>query len=156
MSYHLFPIEEIPPRTEVVIVARSEGRNWIPTSGVKGELLFVNTRQTVSFQINFSNSMSNDGRVCYVNAAVSPNAELKDGQWRISREIIDNQKNYEVLVTIIKSHRFGSMRMTSTRLGDQHPKSNIDLVKDYPARDLNTKVLPPNSYDEPLKEEQPK
>jgi len=149
VSYHLFPIEEIPPRTEVVIVARSEGRNWIPTSGVKGELLFVDTRQTVSFQINFSNSMSNDGRVCHVNAAVSPSADLKDGQWRISREIIDNQKNYEVLVTIGKSHRFGSIRMTSTRLGDQQPKVIDDLSKDDP-----TKVQSLNN--ESVKVQQPK
>ncbi|KAL7515999.1 hypothetical protein ACHAWX_001059 [Stephanocyclus meneghinianus] len=122
VTYHLFPIEEIPSRTEVVCVARSEGRNWIPTSGIKGDLIFVNPCQTVSFHISFSNSLNSDGRRCSVNAAVSPGTDVSDGNWRISKEIIDNQKNYEVLVSIGKIQRFGSIRKISPQSSDQHPK----------------------------------
>jgi hypothetical protein len=122
-TYHLYPIEEIPPRTEVVFVARSEGRNWIPTSGVKGDLTFVNLHQTVTFQISFSNSLNIDGRRFRVNAAVSPGADISDGNWRISKEIIDDLKNYESLVII---RRFGNIRNGSPRSRDQNRKVAIE------------------------------
>ena len=44
--YHMFPIAEIPVRTEVVICARAAGTNWISTSGIDGELVYVNKSGT--------------------------------------------------------------------------------------------------------------
>jgi hypothetical protein len=46
VMYHMFPIAEIPVRTEVVICARAAGTNWISTSGIDGELVYVNKSGT--------------------------------------------------------------------------------------------------------------
>ena len=113
-TYHLYPIEEIPPRTEVVFVARSDGRNWLPTSGITGNLTFVNLHQTVSFQIRFTNGLNIDRRMFSVNADVS-GADVSDNDWQISKEI------YEALVVIGKrSIRFGSINQHQKDANEQY------------------------------------
>ena len=108
VSYHLFPIEEIPPRTEVVIAARSSGTNWIPTSGINGELVFANKHQTWTFHIQFSNSLSRGDRTCKVNAVqVGSDTNKSVGKWRISHETIDHLNNHEVFVSIDKRRSAG-------------------------------------------------
>ena len=97
--------------TEVVMAARSTGTNWVPTSGIEGELVFANASQTWTFQIRFANSFNNMGaRKCNVDAT-----PLKyKGNWRITREIIDHHNNYEVFVTIDKSERVGMNGLADT------------------------------------------
>ncbi|KAL3804439.1 hypothetical protein ACHAW5_008285 [Stephanodiscus triporus] len=108
--YHLFPISEIPARTEVVIAARSLGNKWFPTSGIDGELVFVNKSGTWIFRINFSNggfgfttckttSMRYDDPIQRSDVQVE-RGEDKDSVWRISHETIDQKRNSEVLVQV--------------------------------------------------------
>ena len=111
-TYHLFPIEEIPPRTEAVMVARSTGTRWIPTSGISGELMFVNASQTWTFKIRFANTFNNIGvRQCTVDALplVQPGLlnNSSNEKWRISRETIDHHNNHEVFVAIGQWRRLG-------------------------------------------------
>lgn len=108
--YHLFPISEIPARTEAVIAARSLGSKWFPTSGIDGELVFVNKSGTWIFRINFSNggfgfttckttSMRYDDPNQRSDVQVE-RGEDKDSVWRVSHETIDQKRNSEVLVKI--------------------------------------------------------
>jgi hypothetical protein len=109
--YHLFPIAEIPIRTEVVIAARSSGNNWFPTGGIDGELVFVNKSGTWSFHVNFCNGIGNGGTTCktkamhYVDSkhrsdVPVESGEAEDSVWRISHETVDEKRNNEVLVQI--------------------------------------------------------
>ena len=41
VANQLLPISEIPPRTEVVMVAHSKARLGVPTEGVQGALLYA-------------------------------------------------------------------------------------------------------------------
>ena len=109
--YHLFPINEIPGRTEVVIAARSTGNKWFPTSGIDGELVFVNKSGTWIFHINFQNGVGLGGTTCMTKAMhyVDPKrrsdvliepGEPEDSAWRVSHETIDQKRNNEFLVQI--------------------------------------------------------
>ena len=109
--YRLFPINEIPGRTEVVIAARSTGNKWFPTSGIDGELVFVNKSGTWIFHINFQNGVGLGGTTCMTKAMhyVDPkrrsdvpieSGEPEDSVWRVSHETIDQKRNNEFLVQI--------------------------------------------------------
>jgi hypothetical protein len=110
-TYRLFPIAEIPVRTEVVIAARSNGNKWFPTSGIDGELVFVNKSGTWIFHINFSNGVGLGGTSCktiamhYADPKLRSNLQIESGEaensvWKISHETIDQKRNNEVLVQI--------------------------------------------------------
>jgi hypothetical protein len=110
-TYRLFPIAEIPIRTEVVIAARSNGSKWFPTSGIDGELVFVNKSATWIFHIYFSNGVGLGGTSCktiamhYADPKLRSNLQIESGEaensvWKISHETIDQKRNNEVLVQI--------------------------------------------------------
>ncbi|KAL3816854.1 hypothetical protein ACHAXA_005132 [Cyclostephanos tholiformis] len=109
--YRLFPIAEIPIRTEVVIAARSTGNKWFPTSGIDGELVFVNKSGTWIFHIHFSNGVGLGGTSCrtmamhYADPKLRSDVQIESGEaensvWKISHETIDQKRNNEVLVQI--------------------------------------------------------
>jgi PH domain len=116
--YHLYPISEIPPRTEVVIAARSNGA-WLATSGVDGEIVYTCLDETWRFRISFCSGLINHNRKCHVEAVPSPvsGSDSESGSasdtsdamlpnhnpnevWQISREELDRKANSEFLILI--------------------------------------------------------
>ena len=103
--YHLYPIEEIPPRTEAVIVARSGGVNLVPTSGIQGQLVFVNKNGSWSFRVSFVNHLGGADRRCETKASRHKvlGASEDDNmmiRWTMTHETVDQDCNNEVMVTI--------------------------------------------------------
>lgn len=106
VSYHLYPVTEIPPRTEVIVVARSGG-GWVPTSGIEGEIVYENRDESWIFRISFRNELLRNVRTCQVQASRLAGAnDAPDGGniseqfWQISREELDCKSNNEILVSI--------------------------------------------------------
>ena len=104
--YHLYPGTEIPPRTEVVIVARSKGGRWMAMSGIDGDLVYTNRSETWTFRIRFCNERFAPVRRCDVKASrVTQKNEEEDNSltepfWQMSREELDRKQNNEVVVSI--------------------------------------------------------
>jgi len=114
VCHFLYPITEIPPRTEVVIATRSNG-GWVPTSGIEGDIVYTNRDETWSFRINFFNELLKSKRKCQVQALYKGdvdiasddggdgdgnNGSIRDQYWQISRDEVDRKANNEVIVTI--------------------------------------------------------
>ncbi|KAL3919679.1 MAG: hypothetical protein SGILL_003638, partial [Bacillariaceae sp.] len=109
VCYHLYPITEILPRSEVVIAAQNTGR-LIPTSGIQGDVVYTNKDETWMFRIRFSNPLLGSARTCRVQAKNLMNdgddgtdedmKESNDQFWRIEKQELDIKANNEVLVTI--------------------------------------------------------
>lgn len=109
--YHLYPISEIPPRTEVVIAARSNGA-WLPTSGIDGEIVYMSQDESWRFRISFSSGLIIHNRKCHVEALVASGSDRESSSaedssdanpnevWHISREELDQKANSEFLITI--------------------------------------------------------
>jgi hypothetical protein len=111
--YHLYPGTEIPPRTEVVIVARSKGGRWIATSGIDGELVYTNRSETWNFRVRFTNERFAPVRRCDVMASRVSSTKDDDEDdyvltaepfWHMSREELDRKQNNEVIVSIDSLH----------------------------------------------------
>mmetsp|Transcript_49561 Transcript_49561/g.120273 ORF Transcript_49561/g.120273 Transcript_49561/m.120273 type:complete len:586 (-) Transcript_49561:118-1875(-) len=117
--YHLFPITEIPARTEAVIVSRSKGSNRFRTSGIDGELVYVDKSGTTAFHIAFSNGLITGDSSCntYVvrdqqssiatGTALESNdydktSKMSNSNWQVSHETIAAKNNSEVVVEIFK------------------------------------------------------
>lgn len=107
VACHLYPVTEIPPRSEVIIAARSGGSAWVPTSGIKGEIVYTNRDESWNFKISFRNALIGNIRRCRVDAfpvssgddSVSLNM-VDERYWQISKEELDRKANNELLVTI--------------------------------------------------------
>jgi len=104
--YHLYPVSEIPPRTEVVIAARSS-TPWVGTSGILGEIAYTNRNQSWEFRISFRNERRismRQSRQCQVKATMlvekAKNEAEPNPYWQIERDEIDRKANNEVVVSI--------------------------------------------------------
>ena len=101
----LLPPDQIPPRTEVVVAARSTG-SLVPTSGVEGRLLYA-ARQDESwtFEVDFKNFLISSKRSVRVRAsqAGGDGAALRRTAttavaWEIQKDELDRKENNEVIV----------------------------------------------------------
>eukprot|EP00588_Corethron_pennatum_P028918 CAMPEP_0194314176 /NCGR_PEP_ID=MMETSP0171-20130528/11006_1 /TAXON_ID=218684 /ORGANISM="Corethron pennatum, Strain L29A3" /LENGTH=736 /DNA_ID=CAMNT_0039069457 /DNA_START=151 /DNA_END=2358 /DNA_ORIENTATION=+ len=98
VCYQLYPGTEIPPRSEVVIAARSVV-GWTQISGIEGELVYTNRDESWLFRIKFSNNRVRQVRKCQVLAShVGGYAGNKF--WTISKDELDIKANNEVAITI--------------------------------------------------------
>jgi hypothetical protein len=104
--HYLYPGTEIPPWTEVAVVARNKG-GWVPTSGILGKIVYTNRDESWSFRISFRNELIGGVRKCQVEASYTDKrgdsstvGEGNDGYWQISKEEIDRKANSEVVITI--------------------------------------------------------
>jgi len=113
VCHHLYPVTEIPPRTEVVIAARSTGRSWMPTSGVDGEIVYTNKDESWRFKIHFLNEFVRGNRKCHVKALqvgyeedaterdeMETHQPESDSFWTVTRNEIDRKANNEIVVSI--------------------------------------------------------
>ena len=64
----MYPVTEIPARTEVVIACRSNGNNWVPTSSIQGSIVYTNRNENWHFRIHFLNQLTRNKRTCQVTA----------------------------------------------------------------------------------------
>ena len=79
ICHHLYPTTEIPPRSEVIVVARCTG-GWIPTSRIEGQIVYTNRDESWYFRINFSNGFVSNRRHCQVRASyVDKGSRIFDG-----------------------------------------------------------------------------
>jgi len=113
VCYHLYPGTEIPPRTEIVVAARSGGV-WLPTSGIEGEIVYTNRDESWIFCIRFRNQLFGNVRKCPVEAthvgrrepSHSADDEYEKAEahqhqyWEISKDELDRKANNEVVISI--------------------------------------------------------
>ena len=124
-SYQLYPVSEIPPRSEVVIAARCNRGALIILPHqflIQGEIVYVNkSDESNTFTITFQNGVMMTNRYCNVdisrNQTSTPvvddetvpdddmtNATSQDtalaSWWDISKQEIDLKSNNEVVITI--------------------------------------------------------
>ncbi|CAB9525375.1 expressed unknown protein [Seminavis robusta] len=142
VNYYFYPVSEIPSRAEVVIVARSGGSNWIPTSGIDGEIVYENRDETWSFRIVFRNELVKNKRRCHVQAThvgassthddaddthgSSSEDDAAEQYWQIRRDELDRKANNEVLVTI-DGWRGGDAR----KAAHDHRRSSVSLKSGF-------------------------
>lgn len=109
----LYPASEIPAHSEVVLAARNSGSNWVPTSGVAGELVYTNRDETWVFKVQFTNPIlvNRRPRQCRVAATRSrrhlcdTNFDQKHEQfWTIERKEMDVKSNSETVI-IVSLHK---------------------------------------------------
>eukprot|EP01050_Picozoa_sp_SAG11_P014226 SAG11_NODE_1729_length_4365_cov_2.317628_3_plen_472_part_00 len=109
VTHQFYPPAEISPRSEVVVVARSGG-GWVATSGIEGELVYTNRRESWKFIISFCNLLLNGRRAVNVSAVPS-SAEAHNGtltrtttgnheHWQATRDELDRKENNECIITI--------------------------------------------------------
>jgi hypothetical protein len=162
-TYHLYPTSEIPSRTEAVIVARSNGNNWIPTSGIDGDLVFANLSKSWAFRIQFSNSLFRSSE-CAVNAiSIDHSSGLREslsrgrtvslqeaeGIWQAFHETIDGHDNNEVLVSIDKKYQLATGPIQNMNSQIFHSQMRLTDLEDNleaavcsaPPRDLTTNSI---------------
>jgi len=101
VCYHLYPGTEIPPRTEVLVAARSGGGGWVPTSGIDGEIVYTNRDESWNFKIFFRNSRVRKIRKCRVEAypTIGYPTETKT-KWHIYKDELDRKANNEIVISI--------------------------------------------------------
>jgi hypothetical protein len=119
-SYHLYPISEIPPRTEVVVAARNNGTWLMPSNNnIKGDIVYTNKSETWMFRIQFQNLLLRKVRKCQVAAAfiggidehehehekgsINNNNNGDDNEssfWTIAKDVLDIKPNNEIAITI--------------------------------------------------------
>ena len=107
-TYQLYPPSEIPPKSEIVVACRSRG-GWLPTSGIKGEILYTNRDESWTFRIKFHNHLIGHDRKCKVEAypTLNCNNEERDllksenvNCWELTKDELDVKANNEFIVTI--------------------------------------------------------
>ena len=107
INYHLYPGTELPPKTEVLVAARSGGA-WFPTSGIDGKIVYTNRDESWNFKVSFRNNLIGNVRRCRVEAyrmnesddsSVKFNEEEEDREyWQISKDEYDSKANNEIIV----------------------------------------------------------
>lgn len=118
-TYHLFPILELLPHSEVVIAARSKGPALLPTSGIDGELEYQTKAGTHTFRISFTNDLFN-------GAATSCNIASKyedQENFKIVQETVDSKRNSEVVITIEQGLLHRKSRVSLFARGSTRPSS---------------------------------
>jgi len=109
--FHLYPGTEIPPRTEVLVAARSRG-GWIPTSGIDGKIVYTNYDESWTFEVSFRNDLIGNIRRCRVKAyptsdsdehSTLPSANNKQ-YWQISKDEYDAKANNEIAISFDALH----------------------------------------------------
>jgi PH domain len=135
VCHQLYPVSEIPPRTEVVVAARSGG-GWVPTSGIEGEIVYTNRDETWAFRATFRNELIKNKRRCQVQASNvggggsdSDNSQEQNQYWKVSREELDGKANNEVVITIDVTR--GDKAVKAARLSERLLKSGF-LLKNRP------------------------
>lgn len=146
--YHLFPISEIKPRSEVVVVARS-GSGYMRYSGIDGAISYTNRDQSWTMKISFINSLINM-RTCKVDAYCNVDDEdpsqdeslleeghyvdkkNKDQYWIISKDELDTKANNEIAITIdvLRGEE-------ATKAATQYRQSQVSLKSGYLLRSRN-------------------
>lgn len=119
VTYHLYPGTEIPPRTEILVAARSSG-GWIPTSGIDGTIIYTNRDESWMFRISFCNELFRNKRKCIVKASSvatssshkkkvtgdddsaeeNINTPTASRYWEISKDEFDRKANNEIAISI--------------------------------------------------------
>ena len=120
--FHLYPGTEIPPRTEVLVAARSRG-GWLPTSGIDGKLVYTNYDETWTFEVSFRNDLVGNVRRSNVKAYLtngidqnSTEASVDRNQfWQISKDEYDAKANNEIAISFDAFHDMTATK-TSFRL----------------------------------------
>lgn len=136
VSYHLYPGTEIPPRTEVVVAARSGG-GWVPTSGIEGELVYTNRDGSWIFRVKFVNQLVGNVRMCKVQAIpagedTADNYNHNGPCWKISRDEIDRKANNEVVISFEKLQGKEALEAASER-----HQSQLCLKSDYLLKNIS-------------------
>lgn len=109
--FHLYPGTEIPPRTEVIVVARSRG-GWFPTSGITGKVVYTNIDESWTFEVSFRNDLIGNVRRCHVKAYPTDNMgekpivlyEKNKQYWQISKDEYDAKANNEIMISFDALH----------------------------------------------------
>ena len=103
----LLPPDQILPRTEVVVAARSTG-SLVPTSGVEGRLLYeARQDESWTFEVDFKNFLISSKRSVRVRAsqAGGDGAALRRTAttamtWEIQKDELDRKENNEAIVRV--------------------------------------------------------
>ena len=104
-----YPGSEVPPRSEVLVVARSNGSDWFATSGIRGTLVYTNRDESWTFIIRFRNNQIGNVRRCRVEALRTNKNDEQDEHnddmdagndecWQITKDEYDSKANNEVVV----------------------------------------------------------
>lgn len=126
--FHLYPGTEIPPRTEVLVAARSRGR-WFSISGIKGKIVYTNYDESWTFEVAFRNDLVGNIRRSSVKAyatsgededAIGPNEKRKQ-YWQISKDEYDAKANNEIAIT------FDALHTESTKMSYRQSQSSLTL-----------------------------
>jgi PH domain len=137
VCHQLYPVSEIPPRTEVVVAARSGG-GWVPTSGIEGEIVYTNRDETWAFKTTFRNELIKNRRRCQAQASHLGGSGMSDSEhdvseqdqyWKVSREELDGKANNEIIITIGVSR--GDEAVKAARLSERSLKAGF-LLKNKP------------------------
>lgn len=109
--FHLYPGAEIPPRTEVIVAARSRG-GWLPTSGISGKIVYTNYDESWTFEVSFRNDLIGNVRRSSVKAfptsgvneeSIGSNENSKQ-YWQISKDEYDAKANNEIAISFDAFH----------------------------------------------------
>ncbi len=128
LCFHLYPGSEIPPRTEVLVAARSKG-GWLPTSGIDGKIVYTNHDESWTFEIAFRNDLIGNVRRCHVKAyatsgedddAIGPSEHTRQF-WQISKDEYESRANNEIAIS------FESLHGESTKVSFRQSQSNLTL-----------------------------
>ncbi len=128
LCFHLYPGSEIPPKTEVLVAARSRG-GWLPTSGIDGKIVYTNHDETWTFEVAFRNDLLGNIRRCRVKAyetsvgdedAIGPSEHTKQF-WQISKDEYDAKANNEIAIS------FDALHGEPTKLSYRRSQSTLTL-----------------------------
>lgn len=126
--FHLYPGTEIPPKTEVLVAARSRGA-WFPTSGIAGKLVYTNYDESWTFEVSFRNDLVGNVRRCRVKASTTKGADEDSIRprrgtqqfWQISKDEYDAKANNEIAIS------FDALHSESTKTSFRRRQSALTL-----------------------------
>jgi hypothetical protein len=110
-TFHLYPGTEIPPRTEVLVAARSRG-GFLPTSGIAGKIVYTNYDESWTFEVHFRNDLIGNVRrssvKAYPKSGTDDNSiatsERNEQSWQISKDEYDAKANNEIAISFDALH----------------------------------------------------
>ena len=132
LCFHLYPGSEIPPRTEVLVAARSRG-GWFPTSGIDGKIVYTNYDESWTFEVAFRNDLVGNVRRSSVKAyptsgededRIGPNEKSKQF-WQISKDEYDAKANNEIVIS------FDALHGESTKVSYRQSQSTLTLKNGF-------------------------